>query len=132
MARRVLLVDDNRLVLEVLSSMLEASGCDVIGEESGEAALQFSCLQVAAARSAQAAGETSLPIARLRSMPSSEEYRKRAKDARQEANVCRNEWERQRLLTIADQCERIAAYKDLTGVRSRVQDGPAISKSQQR
>ena len=48
-------------------------------------------------------------------MPSSEEYRKRAKEARQEANVCRDEWERQRLLTIADQCERIAAYKDLTG-----------------
>jgi hypothetical protein len=47
-------------------------------------------------------------------MPSCEEYRKRAKEARQEANVCRDEWERQRLLTIADQCERIAAYKDLT------------------
>ena len=39
-------------------------------------------------------------------MPSSEEYRKRAKEARQEANVCRDEWERQRLLTIAAQCER--------------------------
>ena len=48
-------------------------------------------------------------------MPSSEEYRKRAKDARKQANACRNEWERQGLLTIADQCERIAAYKDLTG-----------------
>ena len=92
----------------------------------------FPALQVAAARSAQSAGETSLPIARLRSMSSSEEYRKRAKEARQEANVCRDEWERQRLLTIADQCERIAAYKDLQAVRSRLQDGPAISKSQQR
>jgi len=48
-------------------------------------------------------------------MPSSEEYRKRAKDARKQANACLNECERQGLLTIADQCERIAAYKDLTG-----------------
>ena len=48
-------------------------------------------------------------------MPSVEEYRKRAKEARQQANRCRNELERQGLLIIADQCERIAAYKDLTG-----------------
>jgi hypothetical protein len=48
-------------------------------------------------------------------MPSPEEYRKRAKEARQQANRCRNELERQGLLIIADQCERIAAYKDLTG-----------------
>ena len=52
---------------------------------------------------------------RLKRMPSSEEYRKRAKETRQEANLCRDEWERQRLLMIADQCERIAAYKNLTG-----------------
>jgi hypothetical protein len=48
-------------------------------------------------------------------MPSAEEYRKRAKEARKQANACRNEWERQGLLTIAEQCERLAAYKDLTG-----------------
>ena len=77
--------------------------------KSGEAPLQF--LLYKAARSAQSAGEASLPIARLRSMPSYEEYRKRAKEARQEANVCRDEWERQRLLTIADQCEPIAAIQ---------------------
>jgi hypothetical protein len=47
-------------------------------------------------------------------MPSSEEYRKRAKEARKQANECRNEWERHGLLTIAQQCERLAAYKDLT------------------
>ena len=28
--------------------------------------------------------------------------------------ACRNEWERQGLLIIAEQCERLAAYKDLT------------------
>ena len=48
-------------------------------------------------------------------MPSAEEYRKRAKEARKQANACRNEWERRGLLTIAEQCERVAAYKDLTG-----------------
>jgi hypothetical protein len=46
---------------------------------------------------------------------SPEEYRKRAKEARQQANTCRNEYERQGLLIIAEQCERIAAYKDLIG-----------------
>jgi hypothetical protein len=48
-------------------------------------------------------------------MPSPEEYRNRAKEARKQANACRNEWERQGLLIIAEQCERLAAYKDLTG-----------------
>ena len=48
-------------------------------------------------------------------MTSAEAYRKRAKEARKQANACRNEWERQGLLTIAEQCERLAAYKDLTG-----------------
>lgn len=48
-------------------------------------------------------------------MPSPEEYRKRAREARKHANECRNEWERQGLLVIAEQCERLAAYKDLTG-----------------
>jgi hypothetical protein len=48
-------------------------------------------------------------------MRSPEEYRKGAKEARKQANACRNEYERQGLLIIADQCERIAAYKDLTG-----------------
>jgi hypothetical protein len=47
-------------------------------------------------------------------MPSSEEYRQRAKEARKQANECRNEWERRGLLTIAQQCDRLAAYKDLT------------------
>jgi hypothetical protein len=48
-------------------------------------------------------------------MASSDEYRKRAQEAREQANECRNEWERQGLLMIAEQCERLAAYKDLTG-----------------
>jgi hypothetical protein len=48
-------------------------------------------------------------------MPSAEDYRKRAKEARKQANACRNEWERHGLLTIAEQCERLAVYKDLTG-----------------
>jgi hypothetical protein len=47
-------------------------------------------------------------------MPTSEEYRQRAKEARQQANACRNQWERFGLLIIAEQCERLAAYKDLT------------------
>ena len=51
-------------------------------------------------------------------MPSSEEYRKRAREARKQANECRNEWERQGLLIIAQQCEHLAAYKDLTARRS--------------
>ncbi len=53
-------------------------------------------------------------------MRSPEEYRKRAKEARKQANACRDEHERQGLLIIADQCERIASYKDLTGPPSRV------------
>jgi len=58
-------------------------------------------------------------------MPSSEEYRKRAKEARKQANECRNEWERHGLLTIAQQCERLAAYKDLTS-----DSVPAVSATQ--
>jgi hypothetical protein len=58
--------------------------------------------------------ELSLPVAHLRCMLSPEEYRKRAKEARQQANTCCSELERQGLLMIADQCERIAAYKNLT------------------
>ena len=61
-------------------------------------------------------------------MPSSEEYRQRAKEARKQANECRNEWERQGLLTIAQQCERLAAYKDLTARRS-VPSAPAAQDS---
>jgi hypothetical protein len=50
-------------------------------------------------------------------MPTCEEYLERAKRARQEAKVCRNEWERQRLIMIADQLEQIACYKGLTSER---------------
>ena len=57
----------------------------------------------------------SLILVRLNVVPSPEEYRKRAKESRKQANACRNEWERQGLLIIAEQCERLAAYKDLTG-----------------
>ena len=57
-------------------------------------------------------------------MPSPEEYRKRAREARKQANTCRNEWERQGLLTIADQCDRLAAYKDLAS-RPIPAKGPA-------
>ncbi len=57
-------------------------------------------------------------------MRSPEEYRKRAKEARKQADSCRNEYERQGLLIIADQCERIAAYKDLTDCPSRVTAPP--------
>jgi hypothetical protein len=48
-------------------------------------------------------------------MPSPEEYRQRAKQARNQAKACRYDWERQGSLIIADQCERLAAYKDLMG-----------------
>jgi hypothetical protein len=48
-------------------------------------------------------------------MASPDEYRERAKEARKQADECRNEWERQGLLVIAEQCERLAAYKELTG-----------------
>ena len=58
-------------------------------------------------------------------MTSAEEYRKRAKEARKQANECRNEWERHGLLTIAQQCERLGAYKDLTS-----HSVPAISATQ--
>jgi hypothetical protein len=51
---------------------------------------------------------------RLKLMPSPEEYRRRAAEARKQANVCRNQWERQGLLMIAQQCERLAAYKELS------------------
>ena len=66
-------------------------------------------------------------------MPSPEEYRQRAKEARKQANACRNEHERQGLLLIADQCERIAAYKDLTGgvtvpTQAEPQSHPAVGQ----
>ena len=41
---------------------------------------------------------------RLMAMPNAEEYRNRAKDARNQANECRNGWERHGLLTIAEHC----------------------------
>jgi hypothetical protein len=50
-------------------------------------------------------------------MAKPEEYRERAKRARQEAKVCRDEWERQRLIMIADQLEQIADIKELTSIR---------------
>jgi hypothetical protein len=50
---------------------------------------------------------------RLRLMLRPEEYRGRAQEARKQASACRNEWERQGLLMIAQQCERLAAYKEL-------------------
>ena len=53
-------------------------------------------------------------------MPSPEEYRERAKKIRDQANACRIEWERQGLLIIADQYERLAAYKNLTARPSPV------------
>ena len=49
-------------------------------------------------------------------MASPEEYRKRAKEARQQADTSCIELERQGLLIIADQYERIASYKDLTSL----------------
>ena len=52
--------------------------------------------------------------------PNPEEYGQRATEARNQANACRNEWERQGLLIIADQYERLAAYKNLTASPSRV------------
>ena len=45
--------------------------------------------------------------------PNPEEYGQRAKEARNHANACHNEWERQGLLIIADQYDRLAAYKNL-------------------
>ena len=53
-------------------------------------------------------------------MPSPEEYRQHAKKARNQANACRYEWERHGLLIVADQYERLAAYKNLTAGPSRV------------
>jgi hypothetical protein len=47
-------------------------------------------------------------------MSSPEEHRQLANEARNQANACRSGWERQGLLIIADQHERLAAYKDLT------------------
>jgi hypothetical protein len=47
-------------------------------------------------------------------MPSPEEYRQHGKEARKQAKACRNRWERQGLLIVADQYERLAAYKNLT------------------
>ena len=55
-----------------------------------------------------------LSVLYLRCMSSVEEYRKRAKEARQQADTSCIELERQGLLIIADQYERIASYKDLT------------------
>ena len=52
--------------------------------------------------------------------PNPEEYGQCAKEARNQANACRNEWERQGLLIIADQYERLAAYKNLIARPSRI------------
>jgi hypothetical protein len=51
---------------------------------------------------------------RLMAMPKAEEYRNRAKEARNQANECRDGWERHEPLTIAEHCERLAVYKELT------------------
>jgi len=61
--------------------------------------------------------QLSMAFMRYTGMAHPEEYRERAKRARHEANVCRDEWERQRLITIADQLERIADIKELTSIR---------------
>jgi hypothetical protein len=61
---------------------------------------------------------------RLRLMLRPEEYRSRAQEARKQASACRNEWERQGLLMIAQQCERLAAYKELIS--------PAVATDQAR
>ena len=53
-------------------------------------------------------------------MPSPEEYRQRAKEARDLANACRNGWEQQELLIVADQYDRLAAYTNLIASPSRV------------
>jgi len=47
-------------------------------------------------------------------MTNPEEYRRCAREARNQANACRGGWERQELLIIADQYEWLAAYNDLT------------------
>jgi hypothetical protein len=64
--------------------------------------------------------ETLLIAARLRSMPGPEEYRQRSKEARNQAKACCHDWERQGLLNIADQYDRLAAYKNLTASSSSV------------
>ena len=62
---------------------------------------------------------------RLSLMPSPEEYLRRAAEARKQADACRNEWERQGLLMIAQQCERLAAYKGAEPpFRIRCSSGP--------
>jgi hypothetical protein len=53
-------------------------------------------------------------------MPSPEEYSQRAKEARNLAKACRNGWERQELLIVADQYDRLAAYTNLIASPSRV------------
>ncbi len=58
-------------------------------------------------------------------MRSPEEYRKRAKEAHKQANSCRNEYERQGLLNIADQCERLASYKNFITARPSRVTAPA-------
>jgi hypothetical protein len=50
----------------------------------------------------------------VKAMSTSEDYRNRAKEARKQANECRNEWERQGLLTIAEQCERLGIQRPHT------------------
>jgi hypothetical protein len=59
--------------------------------------------------------------------PNPEEYGQRATEARKQANACRNQWERQGLLIVADQYERLAAYKNLTAHPSPV-TAPAQAK----
>jgi hypothetical protein len=66
---------------------------------------------------------------RLRLMLRPEEYRRRAQEARKQASVCRNEWERQGLLMIAHQCERLAAYKELISPADQARASAAGSYS---
>ena len=66
-------------------------------------------------------------------MASPDEYRERAREARKQASECRNEWERLGLLMIAEQCERLAAYKELTGLPiPAVPHEPKIGQSPKR
>jgi hypothetical protein len=69
--------------------------------------------------------ETFHLFSELSKMPSPEEYRKRANEARKQAAECGCEFERRSLLAIADQLERIADYQNLVAF-----SGPAAEPVQ--
>ena len=72
------------------------------------------------------------PSPRHRGMPSPEEYRQSAKEARKQANACRNQWERQGLQIVADHTSGLPHTRTLPPVLPVLQHRPSLVSRRRR